>query len=305
MATSTPTLAFPFVPPVPRGDRPLLRRCASAWLVVFTGVLVTTAAIHVRATMPTLSPSFLGVWLWQAGAWLPWFAVVPALSHAVRSGQLWGLRIGLGQHLTASVLVTTRSTAWFWSLSSQVSPFLGAPDTRFGVFKWFFVFWGFASFLGYWAVAGFVAVAESADAPGPAAPAPADVAASEPPPAALPSGRRLLESGGAVHVVLVTDIDWIEAQDYYAVVHAGDWAIWVKRSLDDFGVELDPARFVRIHRSTVVNLDRIERIEKDDSGQPTVVLHGGVRRRFSQTRWQQFRREWRREWPRSLNTRRR
>jgi hypothetical protein len=298
MATSTPTLAFPFVPPAPSGDRPLIRLCASAWLVVFTGVLVTTAAIHVRATMSTLSPSFVAVWLWQAGAWLPWFAVVPAVCHAVRTGQFWGLRVGLGEHLTASVLVTALSTAWFWSLSSQVSPFLGVPDTRFGVFKWFFVFWGFASFLGYWAVAGFVAVAGSAAGAASAGPPPADVGAAQPPPVTpvVPaSGRLLLESGGAVHVVLTSDIDWIEAQDYYAVVHAGDRAIWVKRSLDDLGVELDPARFVRIHRSTVVNLDRIERIEKDESGQPTAVMHGGVRRRFSQTRWQQFRREWRRD----------
>jgi hypothetical protein len=298
MATSTPTLAFPFAPPGAPNDMPLIRRCASAWLVVFTGVLVTTAAIHVRATMSTLSPSFLGVWLWQAGAWLPWFVVVPALAHAVRTGQLWGQRIGLGQHVTASVLVTALSTAWFWSLSSQVSPFLGAPDTRFGVFKWFFVFWGFASFLGYWAVAGFVAVAGSSDAAAPSVPAAPEVASHEPRSASqaaqLP-GRLLLESGGAVHVVLTADVDWIEAQDYYAVVHAGDRAIWVKRSLDDLGVELDPARFVRIHRSTVVNLDRIERIEKDESGQPTAVLHGGVRRRFSQTRWQQFRRDSRRE----------
>lgn len=298
MATSTPTLAFPLVPTTP-GDRPVLRLCASAWLVVFTGVLVTTAAIHVRATMSTLSPSFLGVWLWQAGAWLPWFVVVPVLSHAVRTGQLWGQRIGLGQHVTASVLVTALSTAWFWSLSSQVSPFLDAPDTRFGVFKWFFVFWAFASFLGYWAVAGFVAVSGTADAsaaPGAAAPriAATELPDSAPQPAPLP-GRLLLESGGAVHVVLTADIDWIEAQDYYAVVHAGERAIWVKRSLDDLGVELDPARFVRIHRSTVVNLDRLERIEKDEHGQPTVVLPGGLRRRFSQTRWQQFRREWRRE----------
>lgn len=298
MATSTPTIAFPCVPTGRPDDGPLLRRCASAWLVVFTGVMVTTAAIHVRATMSTLNPSFLAVWLWQAAAWLPWFAVVPALTHAVRTGQLWGLRIGLGQHVTASVLVTALSTAWFWSVSSQASPFLGAPDTRFGVFKWFFVFWGFASFLGYWAVAGFVAVAGSANGPSPAdsAPPPAATEAMTPPagPAPRPD-RLLLESGGAVHVVLAMDIDWIEAQDYYAVVHAGDRALWVKRSLDDLGAELDPARFVRIHRSTVVNLDRIARIEKDESGQPTVVLHGGVRRRFSQTRWQQFRREWRRE----------
>jgi len=63
----------------------------------------------------------------------------------------------------------------------------------------------------------------------------------------------------------------------------------VKRSLDQFERELDPSRFTRIHRSTIVNVDRVLRIEMDDSGPPWAILKDGARRRFSQARWKAFR----------------
>jgi hypothetical protein len=274
--------------------RTLVRLGVNTSLFVLVGVLVVAAAIHVRATVSAPAPPFFQVWLWQAASWLPWFVLTPTLTLAVRAGRIGGHRIGLAQHVAASLLVAGLSTAWFSAVSSQISPFLDAPDTRFGVFRWFFVFWAFASFLGYWAIVGFVAMAWPPATEAPVTPPPTQGPPSSAGPAAPPAPHRLvLESGGATHVVGARDIDWIEAQDYYAVVHAGERAIWVKRSLDDLSAELEPAGFLRVHRSTLVNLDRLERIEKDERGQPVVVLRGGVRRRGSQSRWQQLRRAWR------------
>jgi hypothetical protein len=288
--------------PAPHGesyDTPtLVRLGVNTSLFVLVGVLVVAAAIHVRATVSAPAPPFFQVWLWQAVTWLPWFLLVPTLTLAVRAGQLAGHRLGLAQHVAASLLVAGLSTAWFSAVSSLISPFLDAPETRFGVFRWFFVFWAFGSFLGYWAIVGFVAMAWPPAAPAPGAevrgPLPPSLPRAAPAGAAVPPALRLvLESGGATHVVAARDVDWVEAQDYYAVVHAGERAIWVKRSLDDLSAELEAAGFLRVHRSTLVNLDRLERIEKDERGLPVVVLRGGLRRRVSHSRWQQLRRDWR------------
>ncbi|MFN8060762.1 MAG: LytTR family DNA-binding domain-containing protein [Vicinamibacterales bacterium] len=270
------------------------RLAAGSALFLLVGAFALAATIYVRTTLAGVESRFLAVWLWQAGAWLPWFLLVPSLTWVVRAKRCWGVAVRPSHHAAASVLVAGLSTLWFYGLSSRLSPFLDAPQTRFGVFPWFFVFWAFCSLLGYWATVGVASMqahGPSAEPTLPIATLPPPTALSSPPAAPQPTAARLLlESSGATHLVSVKDIDWVEAQDYYAVVHAGDQAIWTKRSMDDLSADLDPGTFARIHRSTLVNIDRIDRIEKDEGGQPVVVLRSGVRRRFSQARWQDFRR---------------
>lgn len=86
------------------------------------------------------------------------------------------------------------------------------------------------------------------------------------------------------HLVLeVSQIDWIEAQDYYSALHVGPTTHLVRESMSRLAARLDPKKFVRIHRSTILHLDRLQSIETPSAGDVQVVLSDGTRRRVSRS----------------------
>ena len=89
-----------------------------------------------------------------------------------------------------------------------------------------------------------------------------------------------IRSAGSETYVKSSDIDWVEAADYYAVLHVGAKSHLLRRSIADLQRQLDPDSFCRIHRSTIVNLSRVRRVEVG-AGEYTVVLEGGERLRLS------------------------
>jgi len=95
--------------------------------------------------------------------------------------------------------------------------------------------------------------------------------------------RLVARLGDRSTVIAVGDIDWIEAQDYCAAVHVGDAVHVVRHSLAALEAELDPARFVRVHRNAMVNLARIRELQHG-AGELVVVLHGGARLPVSRRR---------------------
>lgn len=85
------------------------------------------------------------------------------------------------------------------------------------------------------------------------------------------------------------EIDWIEAADDYAVIHAGSKAHRVRAPLSALESRLDPARFTRIHRSSVVRLDRVREWKSDPHDEMMLVLRDGTelpvsRRRAAQVK---------------------
>jgi two-component system, LytTR family, response regulator len=82
-------------------------------------------------------------------------------------------------------------------------------------------------------------------------------------------------SGGAL-MLAVDAIDWIEAVDYLARLHAGGERHLLRESLASLARRLDPAQFVRVHRSAVVRIDRVRELRADASGDLTVVLTNGT-----------------------------
>jgi len=75
----------------------------------------------------------------------------------------------------------------------------------------------------------------------------------------------------------VAEIDWIEAADYYVCLHAGARSHLLRRSMADVERELDPGMFCRVHRSAIVNLERVRRLETAVDGGTDVVLTTGAR----------------------------
>ncbi len=118
-------------------------------------------------------------------------------------------------------------------------------------------------------------------------------AATEPvTPAATPAGGGYLERiavdmRGQVKIVPVKQIDYIEASGPYAELHVGERKYLVRERMQTLEERLDPARFMRIHRSAIVRLDMVESLLKGAGGDYAVQLKGGVRLSVSRSRWEE------------------
>ena len=93
--------------------------------------------------------------------------------------------------------------------------------------------------------------------------------------------RITIKSAGQVIFLPVADIDWIEAADYYASLHVGAKTHLVRRSMNDLESDLDPAQFCRIHRSTIVNLDRVRELRFDSDAEYELILATGAKLHLS------------------------
>jgi two-component system LytT family response regulator len=90
-----------------------------------------------------------------------------------------------------------------------------------------------------------------------------------------------IKSAGQVVFVKQPEIDWIEAADYYAALHVGRKTHLLRRSISELEQDLDPAVFCRIHRSTIVNLNRVRGLKLNADGEYTVLLECGTSLRLS------------------------
>jgi two-component system, LytTR family, response regulator len=100
------------------------------------------------------------------------------------------------------------------------------------------------------------------------------------PPQPTSAERLVVRSQGQVLFLSVADIDWIEAAGYYACLHVGRDTHILRRSLLELEQDLGDV-FIRIHRSIIVNLERIRGLELQTSGEYEVLLKSKVRLRLS------------------------
>jgi two-component system LytT family response regulator len=94
-------------------------------------------------------------------------------------------------------------------------------------------------------------------------------------------GRLIVREVGQIIVVPTRDIDWIEGADYYSRLHVGQKSYLFRETLASLERRLDPARFMRIHRSVIVNLTRVRSVKSDGRGDGTVLLSTGASLRIS------------------------
>lgn len=93
--------------------------------------------------------------------------------------------------------------------------------------------------------------------------------------------RLVVKTPGQLLFVNADDIDWIEAAGYYACLHVGSKTHILRRTLQDLERDLGDEKFIRIHRSIIVNLERVSRLELRESGDYEVVLKSKNRLRMS------------------------
>jgi two-component system LytT family response regulator len=97
------------------------------------------------------------------------------------------------------------------------------------------------------------------------------------------ASKFLIRDAKDLYFVRVEEISWADAQGNYVRLHAGGKAHMLRRSFRDFEASLDPQKFVRIHRSTIVNLEQLARLTPHGHGEYIVTLKNGARLATSRT----------------------
>jgi two-component system LytT family response regulator len=97
------------------------------------------------------------------------------------------------------------------------------------------------------------------------------------------SDRILLKSSGEIFFLKADEIDWIEAEGDYMKFHVAGRAHLLPETMARLEARLDPKRFIRIHRSTIVNLDRVRKLTPAFAGEYAVVLADGTKLRLSRS----------------------
>ena len=92
--------------------------------------------------------------------------------------------------------------------------------------------------------------------------------------------------GNRIVVVELDTIDWVEADGDHVRLHVGSEIHLVSRSLRKLATLLDPERFVQIHRSVIVQIDRVRELRREPDGSGVVVLKSGVQLRVARGRWE-------------------
>jgi len=95
--------------------------------------------------------------------------------------------------------------------------------------------------------------------------------------------RLVIKTGGRVFFLKAAEIDWIAAADYYVYLHAGGKSHLLRETMNTLEKQLDPQKFQRIHRSTIVNLDRLKELQPHVHGDYTVILHDGTQLKLSRS----------------------
>jgi two-component system LytT family response regulator len=100
--------------------------------------------------------------------------------------------------------------------------------------------------------------------------------------------RFVVHSGSKDLFVNTCDIAWIEAADYYVSLHVADKRHLLRESIKKLETQLDPRKFIRIHRSAIVNIEYVREIHREGRSEGWVLLANGDRVRMSSAGWQKL-----------------
>jgi two-component system LytT family response regulator len=95
--------------------------------------------------------------------------------------------------------------------------------------------------------------------------------------------RLVVKGSGRTRFIRVADIDWIEGAGVYVNLHIDGKELLYRPALNELASHLDPARFIRVHRSSIVNMDRILELQPISHGEFELVLKDGHCPRVSRT----------------------
>ncbi len=279
---------------------------ASAVFSLFA--LFMTIGIYWRASdipVPSrlVAASFSSVFFGQICIWIFWVALLVGLKRTIEVSLSLKARSEISNskfvvYLALSCLVVlTLHYGWMVLTSDLLSPYHKFPDSRFGVFRYFFIFWVLIDLVIVVAclivflfqlhaqnLINNLTIKSDAGIISPSN----DESEEKALDVNQKTNTRLsneniikVRVGTKQIMVAVNQIGWIEANDYYANLHTPEGGYLVRQTLRGLEKQL-PICFIRVHRSTIVNINFVESI-KNVNGKHLVILKDGTSRSISKT----------------------
>ena len=229
-------------------------------LILILLAIAMAVAIFLKQRSVTPDITFWNVLVWQAVLWTPLISILPSLRWVIKINKKPSIWFVIG------FLLIALHYGWFVGMSSLISPYLEYPRTRYGVYPFFFIFW---TLIDIFLVSGLLLFL-------------------------LSSMKKKSESEGKWDSLYVKkgskgvllkpeEILWIGADDYYSDIHSTQGRFLERKPLKTLLEHLPEDSFVRIHRSTVVNLNAIREFRPISGLKAEVQLMDGNIRTVSRT----------------------
>ncbi len=227
-------------------------------LFTFIGVLLGLL-IYWREYSVREHVSLFHVILWQIGIWMPWAMGLKIIDSIFKKNP-YTKNKKLVLAVSGIVLVALHF-GWFFLLSSNISPYLGMPDTNYGVYRYFFIFWTLIDLGIVWFIIDKLKEAAKEE----------------------PTLLIELTRGGNKFFVEPEQIYWLAAENYYTRLFTTEGVFLKRKSLKSFDDILPQDMFKKIHRSTIINVNYVSELARSADHNLEVVLKDGSRRRVSRS----------------------
>nr|WP_299170567.1 LytTR family DNA-binding domain-containing protein [uncultured Allomuricauda sp.] len=205
--------------------------------------------------------TLLHVISWQALIWLPWILMFLMFKTLVEKFR----KISFGRALVVGIgfLWIALHFGWFFNLSSTISPYLDLPGSKFGVYRYFFVFWTLIDFGILWFVIDKLWWNKEEKM--------ASTLLFE------------LTRGGKKHFCEPSQIHWLAAENYYTKLFTTEGVFLMRKPLKSFHDILPGDTFKKIHRSTIINVDFVSELARGAGSTLEVIMKDGTKRRVSKS----------------------
>lgn len=212
------------------------------WILLSITVLMAMA-IYWRVESARNLVNFSNVLIWQLANWFP--LIIFAFYRKYSYGKKYFHRNWIYYFLFALFLVF--HLGWFVVIGNQLSPYVDFPETRYGVYPFFFIFWIFidviivALFILYYRHSVLLSSSEEKGT--------VNIKVLE------------VKERGKTSLISIEDIIWIEADGYCARIHTDKHKYHVRISLKELNHSLPTEEFIQIHRSAIINISHLKALE--------------------------------------------
>ncbi|MGW9684939.1 LytTR family DNA-binding domain-containing protein [Flagellimonas sp. 2504JD1-5] len=226
-----------------------------------TITLVLGILIYWREYATRDQVTLLHVVVWQALIWLPWILIFLMFKTLIERFR----KMSYGRALIVGIgfVWIALHFGWFFNLSSTVSPYLDLPGSKYGVYRYFFVFWTLIDFGILWFVIDKLWWTKEEKIASPL--------------------LFELTRGGKKHFCEPSQIHWLAAEDYYTKLFTSEGVFLMRKPLKSFYDVLPENTFKKIHRSTIINVDFVSELARGTGSTLEVIMKDGTKRRVSKS----------------------
>jgi len=236
------------------------------FLVVFS--VGMGVAIYLKLHTVANDVSLFPVIFWQLAIWMPLFFTLLTFQFLIRKTQALSDKMQWIYLGIVAIFLIGLHFGWFYMVSSTISPYLQLPKTKYGVYPFFFIFW---IMIDITLLSGLLIYLKMS------------IKASGETVRGKQDNTFYLKKGNKSYLLKPEEILWIAAEDYYVKFYTIQGQFLERKSLKALLTLLPHEQFIRIHRSTVVNISAITKLRTISQQKAEVSLRDGHTRVVSRT----------------------